>query len=175
MAEREDCGRSGCKGVVLLGPTDKAALEAMIRMPVFEGNEIVGMSQEGLTEFTKAWHKEFARIYGRGHNPSYEASRELTVRLLTNRKSDPAGPDTSGLPLRAQYLLHLLLPLETQDGIVGDLAEKYAARVRVYGPRGARWWYWKQAGGLALHAVWERCRGLAKWGVGLEVLRRFFG
>lgn len=82
-------------------------------------------------------------------------------------------------PKSAQFVLHCLLSLESQDGIVGDLKERFAARVREYGLGRAQRWYWYQAISLVPHAIWQRWGGLLKWVgggcAGLEILRRLFG
>src|SRR5262245_12335232 len=40
---------------------------------------------------------------------------------------------------------------EVRDGVVGDLAEEFAAYLRRHGPAAARRWYWRQALALCVH------------------------
>jgi len=56
-------------------------------------------------------------------------------------------------PKLAQSLLHLLLPVETRESVVGDVLEEYRdSRVPSVGPFRANLWYWKQVFGFWLRA-----------------------
>lgn len=61
-------------------------------------------------------------------------------------------PNPPALP---QALLHLLLPVERRESVVGDLLEEYRdSRVPSMGRFRANLWYWKQVLGFWLRAYW---------------------
>jgi predicted permease len=69
---------------------------------------------------------------------------------------------TGAPPRLAQRLLGLAIRRpELRDGVLGDLAEEFAACVRRDGLSAARRWYWRQALAVALHFVLapRRARG----------------
>jgi hypothetical protein len=58
-------------------------------------------------------------------------------------------------PVLPQALLHLLLPVERRESVVGDLLEEYRdTRVPSMGRFRANRWYWKQVFGFWLRAYW---------------------
>jgi hypothetical protein len=58
-------------------------------------------------------------------------------------------------PVLPQALLHLLLPVETRESVVGDLLEEYRdSRVPSMGLFRANLWYWKQVFGFWLRDYW---------------------
>jgi hypothetical protein len=58
-------------------------------------------------------------------------------------------------PVLPQALLHLLLPVDRRESVVGDLLEEYRdSRVPSMGRFRANRWYWKQVFGLWLRAYW---------------------
>ena len=58
-------------------------------------------------------------------------------------------------PVLPQALLHLLLPVERRESVVGDLLEEYRdSRVPSRGRFRANLWYWKQVFGFWLRAYW---------------------
>jgi len=58
-------------------------------------------------------------------------------------------------PVLPQTLLHLLVPVERRESIVGDLLEEYRdSRVPSTGRFRANLWYWKQVFGFWLRAYW---------------------
>ena len=61
----------------------------------------------------------------------------------------------SNPPALPQALLHLLLPVDARETVSGDLLEEYReARIPALGRLRANVWYWRQAGGIWLHAYW---------------------
>ena len=61
-------------------------------------------------------------------------------------------PNPAVLP---QALLHLLLPVETRESVIGDLLEEYRdSRLPSLGRFRANLWYWKQVFGFWLRAYW---------------------
>ena len=58
-------------------------------------------------------------------------------------------------PVLPQALLHLLLPVERRESVVGDLLEEYRdSRVPSMGRFRANLWYWQQVFGFWLRAYW---------------------
>jgi hypothetical protein len=58
-------------------------------------------------------------------------------------------------PVLPQALLHLLLPVEVRESVVGDLLEEYRdSRVPTMGRFRANLWYWRQVCGFWLRAYW---------------------
>jgi len=58
-------------------------------------------------------------------------------------------------PVLPQALLHLLLPVERRESVVGDLLEEYRdSRVPSMGLFRANLWYWKQVFGFWLRDYW---------------------
>ena len=50
-----------------------------------------------------------------------------------------------GYSRRAEYILYLVLPKKDRESVPGDLAEEYETVILPrFGPRRAKWWYWKQ-------------------------------
>jgi hypothetical protein len=61
----------------------------------------------------------------------------------------------SNPPALPQALLHLVLPVELCESVVGDLLEEYRdSRVPSMGRFRANFWYWKQVLGFWLRAYW---------------------
>jgi len=61
-------------------------------------------------------------------------------------------PNPPALP---QALLHLVLPVETRESVVGDLLEEYRdSRFPSMGRFRANLWYWRQVSGFWLRAYW---------------------
>lgn len=78
-------------------------------------------------------------------------------------------PNPPALP---QALLHLLLPAEMRESVVGDLLEEYRdSRVPSMGRFRANLWYWKQVFGFWLRAYWA----FAVPVLGLFVFRHLLG
>lgn len=59
-------------------------------------------------------------------------------------------------PLRAQKLLHFLLPKNLRESLIGDLEEEYRTVIfPKFGGRYARAWYWKQVATSILPLIWS--------------------
>ncbi len=61
-------------------------------------------------------------------------------------------------PLNAEFVLHLLLPDDRVDDVVGDLEERFHQKVDRLGVRHARLWYYKQIAS----SLWPYAKAAAK-------------
>ena len=87
-------------------------------------------------------------------------------------------------PHTAVWLLELFAPIESAEGLLGDLEEEFHTRVGRSGHRTARRWYWHQALRTCAHLAWETVRAeplsttaqvLASLVVGLLLFREMNG
>ena len=60
---------------------------------------------------------------------------------------------TSKPPRAAVWLVELFAPIESAEGVLGDLEEEFAGRLTRSGDRPARRWYWRQALRTTVHLV----------------------
>ena len=65
---------------------------------------------------------------------------------------------TSKPPRAAVWLVELFAPIESAEGVLGDLEEEFAGRLTRSGDRPARRWYWRQALRTTVHLVWGAVR-----------------
>lgn len=72
-------------------------------------------------------------------------------------------------PRAAVWLVELFAPIESSEGVLGDLEEEFAGRLTRSGHRPARRWYWRHALRTAVHLVWGTVRA-APWSTTAQVL-----
>ena len=68
---------------------------------------------------------------------------------------------TSKPPRAAVWLVELFAPIESAEGVLGDLEEEFAGRLTRSGDRPARRWYWRQALRTTVHLVLGAVRARA--------------
>ncbi len=76
---------------------------------------------------------------------------------------------TSKPPRAAVWLVELFAPIESAEGVLGDLEEEFVGRLTRSGHRAARRWYWRHALRTAVHLVWGSVRA-APWSTTAQVL-----
>lgn len=79
---------------------------------------------------------------------------------------------TSEPPRAAVWLVELFAPIESAEGVLGDLEEEFAGRLTRSGHRASRRWYWRHALRTTVHLVWGAGRA-APWSTTAQVLASF--
>ena len=72
-------------------------------------------------------------------------------------------------PRTAAGLVELFAPIESAEGVLGDLEEEFAGRLTRSGHRAARCWYWRQAIRTTIHLLWGSIR-TAPWSTTAQAL-----
>jgi hypothetical protein len=72
-------------------------------------------------------------------------------------------------PRAAVWLVELFAPIESAEGVLGDLEEEFVGQLTRSGHRAARRWYWRQALRTAVHLVSGAVRA-APWSTTAQVL-----
>jgi len=72
-------------------------------------------------------------------------------------------------PRAPTWLVELFAPIETAEGVLGDLEEEFAGRLTRSEQSAARSWYWRQALRTTVHLVWGAVRA-APWSTTAQVL-----
>ena len=75
-------------------------------------------------------------------------------------------------PRAAVGLVELFAPIESTEGVLGDLEEEFVARLARSGHRAARGWFWRQALRTAVHLLWGAVRA-APWSTTAQALASF--
>jgi len=81
---------------------------------------------------------------------------------------------TSKPPRLAVSLVELFAPIDSAEGVLGDLEEEFVGQLARSGLRAARHWYWRQALRTTLHLLWGAVR-VAPWLTTALVLASFIG
>lgn len=76
---------------------------------------------------------------------------------------------TSEPPRAAVWLVELFAPIESAEGVLGDLEEEFAGRLTRSGHRASRRWYWRHALRTTVHLFWGLIR-TAPWSTTAQVL-----
>lgn len=72
-------------------------------------------------------------------------------------------------PRAAAWLVELFAPIESADGVLGDLEEEFAGRLTRSGQRAARSWYWRHSLRTTGHLLWGSFRA-APWSTAAQAL-----
>jgi hypothetical protein len=72
-------------------------------------------------------------------------------------------------PRAAVWLVELFAPIESAEGVLGDLEEEFAGRLTRSGHRAARRWYGRHALRTTVHLAWGAVRA-APWSTLAQVL-----
>jgi len=98
-----------------------------------------------------------------GPRPIFTSKKDLAdfnakilSKVLSEKLRRALGSETTTVPVaarppfNAEYLLHILLPSEEREFVIGDLIEEYSQVFERFGKRRADTWFYKQVAGSLL-------------------------